>query len=210
MMAEKPSNRLLYRPARKDDCRTIAKLFSMSSDGVADYIWTGLAEPGEDILDVGQRRYESEDSVFSYRKCIVAEIDGQIAGMLLAFPMPEPENPGEASETDPVLAPYGKLEQYNSYYICGMAVFPEYRGMGIGTKFLEIAERKAKELNLLQLSLIVFEGNTGAKKLYERHGFRETAREPIVPHKLIRHTGYALLMVKKIDWSIQSAILTPA
>ena len=68
--------------------------------------------------------------------------------------------------------------------------------MGIGTKFLKIAESKAKELNLPQLSLIVFEGNTGAKKLYERHGFRVTDREPIVPHELIRHTGYALLMVK--------------
>jgi len=119
--------------------------------------------------------------------------------MLVAFPMPEPSDSDENAETDPVLAPYGKLEQYKSFYICGMAVFPEYRGMGIGTKFLEIAERKAKELNLTQLSLIVFEGNTGAKKLYERHGFRETARELIVPHELIRHTGYALLMVKKID-----------
>jgi ribosomal protein S18 acetylase RimI-like enzyme len=198
-MAEKPSDRVLYRPARKDDCRTIAMLFSMSSDGVADYIWTGLAEPGEDIMDVGRRRYESQDSVFSYRNCVVAEIDVKIAGMLVAFPMPEPDNHDEETETDPVLAPYGKLEQYNSYYICGMAAFPEYRGMGIGTKFLEIAEKKAKELNLPQLSLIVFEGNEGAKKLYERQGFREIAREPIVPHELIRHTGYALLMVKNLD-----------
>jgi len=196
MMAGKLSDNTVFRPARKDECRTIAKLFSMSSDGVADYIWSGLAEPGEDILDVGLRRYESEDSVFSYKNCVIAEIDGQVAGMLVAFPMSEPENTGEDSETDPVLAPYGKLEQYNSYYICGMAVFSEYRGMGIGTKFLKIAESKAKELNLPQLSLIVFEGNTGAKKLYERHGFRVTDREPIVPHELIRHTGYALLMVK--------------
>lgn len=198
-MAENPSDNLLFRPARKDECRTIARLFSMSSDGVADYIWTGLVEPGEDILDVGQRRYESEESVFSYKNCVVAEIDGKIAGMLVAFPMPEPDDSGEDTETDPVLAPYGRLEQHNSYYICGMAVFPEYRGMGIGTKFLEIAQKKAKELNLPQLSLIVFEGNEGAKKLYERHGFRVTARERIVPHELIHHTGHALLMVKDVD-----------
>ncbi len=197
-MSQNPANRIHYRPARKDECRTIAKLFSMSSDGVADYIWTGLAEHGEDILDVGERRYESESSVFSYKNCVVAEIDGKIAGMLVAFPMPEPDDTGEESETDAVLAPYGKLEQYNSYYICGMAVFPEYRGMGIGTEFLDIAEKKAKELNLPQLSLIVFEENAGAKKLYEHHGFRETAREAVVPHELIHHTGYALLMVKDL------------
>jgi hypothetical protein len=43
------------RPARKSDCRRIAELYRISSDGVADYIWAKLAEPGEDVLDVGRR-----------------------------------------------------------------------------------------------------------------------------------------------------------
>ena len=33
---------LPLRPARIDDCRRIAELFRMSSDGVADYIWSPL------------------------------------------------------------------------------------------------------------------------------------------------------------------------
>lgn len=57
-----------FRAAKKEDCRTIAELYSISSDGVADYIWSMLAEDGENILDVGQRRYEQEESVFSYKK----------------------------------------------------------------------------------------------------------------------------------------------
>ena len=32
------------RPARKPDSRTIARLCSIASDGVADYIWTRRAE----------------------------------------------------------------------------------------------------------------------------------------------------------------------
>ncbi len=80
-------NDLQFRPAEKSDCRAIASLYSISSDGIADYIWTKLAQPGEDILDVGQRRYEREDTLFSYRNCTVAILDEKIAGMLVAFPI---------------------------------------------------------------------------------------------------------------------------
>ena len=48
---------------------------------------------------------------------------------------------------------------------------------------------------VLELSLIVFEQNAGAKRLYERHGFREVDRRPAVPHELIYYRGDALLMV---------------
>ena len=186
-----------FRPADKRECLKIAELFSIASDGVADYIWTKHSAPEENIIDFGARRYASEDSVFSYRNTTVAEVDSAVAGILVAFPMYESGQ--DVSEVDPVLAPYMKLEQYDSYYICAMALFPEFRGKGIGTRLLEIAEEQAKENNLNQLSLIVFEQNKGAKKLYERHGYYEIKREPVVPHELIHHTGDALLMVKNLS-----------
>lgn len=197
-MTQSFSDRVTFRPAREDECRTIARLYSISSDGLADYIWTTLAKPGEDILDVGARRYSNEDLLFSYKNCVIAELEGEIIGMLAAYPMYVPENPGAVRETDPVLVPYTILEKHESYYIMGGAVFPEHRGKGVGTKLLEIAKRKAIENNLPQISLIVFEQNVGAKKLYERHGFYEIMRERIVPHELIHYTGYALLMVKDV------------
>ncbi len=70
-------NEFTIRPAVKSECRTIAELYRISSDGVAEYIWTKLAEPGEDLLDVGQRRYEQEDSVFSYRNCSMVDRKGE-------------------------------------------------------------------------------------------------------------------------------------
>jgi ribosomal protein S18 acetylase RimI-like enzyme len=184
-------------PARKSDCRTIAALYRISSDGVVDYIWTKIAEPGEDILDIGQRRYEREEGVFSYRNCTVAVLDNEVIGMLVAFPMHVDED--AEKESDPVLAPYSILEEDNSYYICGMAVFPGYRGLGLGTRFLELAENQARKRKLPRLSLIVFEQNAGAKRLYERHGYREVARRPVVSHPLIHYTGDALLMVKQVS-----------
>jgi len=183
------------RPGRKEDCGTIARLYSIASDGVADYIWTKLAEPGEDILEVGQRRYEREDTPFSYENCTVAELGGKLVGMLVAFPMHvDPLH----EETDPVLAPYSKLEEDDSYYTCGVAVFPEYQGRGIGSQFMELAEEQAREKGFNKVSLVVFEQNTGAKRLYDRLGYVEVTREPVYPHPLIHHTGDALLMVKPL------------
>lgn len=184
-----------FRPAIKDDCAIIAALYSISSDGVADYIWTQMAELGEDILAVGRRRYERENSVFSYRNCTVVENEGNTIGMLVAFPMHA--DPSE-EESDPVLAPYSKLEEDDSYYICGMALFPEHRGRGIGTRLLALAEEHARDKGFEKVSLIVFEQNTGAKQLYDRTGYRETRREPVYPHPLIHYTGDAVLMVKEI------------
>lgn len=191
--------RVKIRAARREDSRKIAELFSISSDGVADYMWSTLAEPGEDILDVGERRYSRDNTQFSYQNCTIAELDGEVVGMIAAFPMETEESNYPEKDVDPVLAPYAKLEEPNSYYIAGMAVFPEYRGNGIGSKFLEIAERQAKDVGLNRVNLIVFEGNSGAKRLYERHGYHEIAREKVAPDELIHYEGYALLMVKDIQ-----------
>jgi len=185
-----------YRPARKEDCATIARLYSISSDGVADYVWTQLAEPGENILDVGRRRYEHEDSVFSYHNCTIAEVDGEIAGMLVAFPMQV--DPRAEPDTDPVLAPFSRLEEDGSFYICGVALFEQFRGRKIGSHFMQLAESRARELGLNKTSLIVFEKNEGACRLYNRLGYREIKRETIVPHRLIHLDGDAILMVKTL------------
>lgn len=186
-----------FRPAMLSDCRKIAELYSLSSDGVADYIWAKKAETGEDIVDVGKRRYEQEDSAFSYKNVVVVTNKNEVIGMLVTFPMTV-EKAVDHQEEDPVLVPYSKLEEDGSYYICGVALFPEYRGYGIGSKLMEIAEEQAKEKGYNKLSLIVFEQNTGARKLYEKVGYREVAREPVVPHDLIHYDGYAILMVKSI------------
>lgn len=189
-------NNITFTAAQIEHSRTIARLYSISSDGVADYIWTQLAEPGQDILDVGQRRYERENTPFSYQSCTLAEVDGEIAGMMVEFPMSVDAN--APPEEDPVLAPYSELEEDASLYICGVALFERFRGHGIGSEFMRQAEQSATAQGLSKLSLIVFEQNTGAKSLYDRLGYIETARAAVVPHPLIHYSGDALLMVKTI------------
>jgi ribosomal protein S18 acetylase RimI-like enzyme len=155
------------RPAHKSECRRIAELYSISSDGVADYIWTKPAEQGEGILDVGRRRYERKDTPFSYENCKMAEHQESVVGMLVAFPM---EVDKEYQETDLILVPHSVLEEDQRYYVCGMAVDEGHRGKGIGTGLLDEAEQTCRQLGFRKLSLIVFEKNGNARRLYERFG----------------------------------------
>ncbi len=188
---------LTLRPAAKEDSPTIAELFTMSSDGLSEYIWGQLAEPGEALLDVGTRRYAREGIAFSYENCLMAEIDGAIVGMLHSFPMEE--DPDAEPETDPVLRPYSELEDPGSLYISSVAVFPDYRGRGIGNRLLAAARERAKEIELPRLSLICFERNESALRLYLRLGYTEIDRRAIVPHPTLHYSdGDAILLACQV------------
>jgi ribosomal protein S18 acetylase RimI-like enzyme len=191
--------RVTFRAATVEDSRTIAELFSISSDGVVDYVWMTLASeyPGLEPVEIGTVRYAREEGNFSYTNCVLAEREGEVIGQLCTYPVEasaeEPDDP-----VDPVLEPYARLEIPGTLYISSLALFEGFRGMGLGTQMLSIARDQARERDLDALSLLVFEQNTGAVKLYEREGFREVDRAPVVPHSLIRHTGDVILMTAQV------------
>jgi len=145
---------------------------------------------------VARLRYEREGTQISYQNCTVASAHKKIAGMFMAWP--EPVQVDVEEETDPVLAPLVNLREEGSYYIDCIAVFEDYRGRGIGSELLRLAEQRANDKELGKMSLIVFEKNSKAKILYERIGYGEVSRATTVPHKLIRYTGDAVLMTKTL------------
>jgi ribosomal protein S18 acetylase RimI-like enzyme len=59
--------------------------------------------------------------------------------------------------------------------LLALAVLPSYQNKGIGTKLLhhviEVADRVAPTSRIAALRLTVAESNTGAQRLYARHGF---------------------------------------
>ncbi len=187
-----------FRTATKEDCYELARLFRIASSGVADYMWSRLAPkyPGLTPLEIGTRRFAREEGNFSYRNCVVAEQDGAVIGMLFTF-LTEEGQKADDEPADPILKPYEELEVPGSFYICALAVFPRFRGRGVGTKMLSIARKQAYQRGFGALSLLVFEHNEGALRLYERNGFEVAGRAPVVPHELIQYTGEVLLMASE-------------
>ena len=182
------------RPATKADAREIASLFLMSSDGLASYIWSRVGAPGADLLEVGASRYSRENTAFSYQNCHMVEIGGQVVAMLHAFKMESDETP----ETDPVLRPYSELEDPGSLYVSGVAVRSEFRRRGYARKLMILADRLAAAQGLTRVSLICFDRNVPALRLYASLGFREMDRRAIVPHPSLHYSdGHALLLVRE-------------
>jgi ribosomal protein S18 acetylase RimI-like enzyme len=193
----------LFRLAQSSDARQIAELVAISSDGVAVIDWEQQArEENCTALDIGERIYQIPQQGYSYTSATIVEKNGQTAGMLLTFAMPDssprnPENRPNAHDTN-VFAPYIYLEEPNSWYICGVAFYPQHRGQGLGTEMMALANEQAKEKGFSKLSLVAFEQNTGSVRLYERLGYRVVDSAPVVPHPMIHYSGDALLMTRLV------------
>jgi ribosomal protein S18 acetylase RimI-like enzyme len=65
-----------------------------------------------------------------------------------------------------------------------VVVLPEARGAGIGTALMDAVEKWARERRIEHLSVAVRTANEGARRLYERRGFRslyETMYSTLAP-----------------------------
>jgi ribosomal protein S18 acetylase RimI-like enzyme len=66
-----------------------------------------------------------------------------------------------------------------------IALAPEARGRGLGTELLTALLALARSRGVRAMSLNVSGANTPARRLYERHGFRDTGLPPQNPGDLI-------------------------
>ena len=133
------------RPATARDAADIARLFLVSSDGLAAYIWERDRAPGGDLLAHGAARYARHGTSFSYENCTVAAAGDRVVAMLHAFEMPETDG----AEEDFILRPYSELEDPGSLYISGIAVDADRRGQGIGNALLDVAEGIASKRGVI-------------------------------------------------------------
>jgi ribosomal protein S18 acetylase RimI-like enzyme len=190
----------LLRPATKTDARALAELIDFAGEGFGRYLWSQAAMPGEDPLEVGMRRALREEGGFSYRHAIVAEMNTKTAGLLLGYRLASPYETGDLAALPAIVRPLVELESKapGSWYVNALAAYPEFRGRGLGTRLLAEAEAIASGTGATAISLIVAEENRGAKRLYERAGYREIARRPLVPFPGLGHTGDWVLMAKPL------------
>ena len=66
-----------------------------------------------------------------------------------------------------------------------LVVHPDFRGMGIGTKLLQHAEAVAATSGKHRITLGVIEENDGARRLYERCGYKLTNTQRGFPLQFI-------------------------
>lgn len=67
---------------------------------------------------------------------------------------------------------------YNKAYIYGFRIFKQYRGQGIGSYMMDIAESDLFDRGFRWVNLNVGKDNLRARRLYERLGYKVVAAEP--------------------------------
>lgn len=191
-------NTIPIRPARREDAADLAYLINEAGEGLAYWMWS-RNEAGIDAWEWGRQRAARDEGDFSWRNAWVVDRDSKVVAMLLGFVIaPADIDLGEVPE---IVRPLVKLEQLaaGSWYINAIATRSEYRGQGIGRELIEFAAKQAREAGCTKLSLQNFVSNANARRLYERAGFREVAREPMVRIEGLPDYGASILHVRELD-----------
>ncbi len=137
--------------------------------------------PRESAWDVGRRRAERDEGSFSYRNTTVIEDAGKAAACLIGYDIPDDPQP-IPPDMPPMFVPLQELENLApaTWYVNVLAVLPEHRNKGYGTRLLALADETGRKLGKRGMSVIVADANTGARRLYERCGYVEKERRPMV------------------------------
>jgi ribosomal protein S18 acetylase RimI-like enzyme len=196
-----------------DDC---TKLIYISGPNLLSFIYN---EKEPKIYELLKTFYKNPGNTFSKENIIIEEENGKIRGLVLAHPVSNLKqfminelkcikNTKKSlfnflitlfkmlSRLKLVLY-YPRLRN-DEFFICNLAVFKDYRGMGIATKLLEKTEKMAMEKGLNKLSLYVEIDNSNAKRVYEKFGFLE-ANKAVFPKKYNKYNLLGFIkMIKEI------------
>ena len=190
-----------FRPATPDDATDLALLLDAASRRLVSWRWSTLAQPGQSWFEVGRARILTlTDNQAHYANWLVAEVEGHPVGALNAHAVPDAVEDTDFADLDPVFHPLVELEPLTAgtFYIMAAAVFAEHRGHGHGTALLDKAADLARARGLTRLTLMTESFNDGARRLYQRHGFRDLDRRPFVAFPGSDEAGDWTLMAKDL------------
>ncbi len=165
------------RPAERREAAEIAILVDISSHGFASWLWHGAVLDGrtETAMEHGWQ-YMRADGTEGWQSTIVAEWNGEIAGLSIGFTVDESLN--DQSAQHPVLDQLIAMQRriIGNRFIDSVGVYREFRGKGIGRALVANEIDLARRNGNPAISLITESHNDVALSLYGAHGFKEIER----------------------------------
>ena len=175
---------LNIRKATANDATLIARVVAMAigEEGTRHYC-------GDDYQSVLEEIARLENSQYSYRNTIIAEIDGKPAGAAVAYDGADLYQLRDVTLRH-IFDRTGKTHNIedetdaSEIYLDSIAVMPEYRGHGIGKRLLLALKEKALNEYGKDLGLLVDFENPDAERLYESVGFERMNVKDFLGHKM--------------------------
>lgn len=198
-MSIERNDKVAIRPARVEDAPVLARLVNYAGEGLPLYLWDKMAAEGKGPWEVGEQRAAREEGSFSYRNATIIEVDGNAAGALIGYAIPDDPEP-VPHDLPAMFVPLLELENLapGTWYVNVLAVLPDFRNYGLGARLLVRADETGLQLGMGGMSVIVADNNTGARRLYQRHGYTETARRPMVKEDWQSNGSEWILLTKEL------------
>lgn len=167
---------MVIRKAEKKDAKASIPLLLTALDEMT-VIFTGY-ENEEEIIKKFEEFFSLEEGRYSYKNFSVCEVDGKIAGIVVAYYSDEGEKLDSVLLNS--LRKLGIEREYfekefndGEYYIDSIAVSSEYQGRGIAKKLINFVENEGKKKGYKKMSLIVHENKEKPHSIYKKLGYEE-------------------------------------
>lgn len=150
---------------------------------------------GPDVKTILKKLFAHPFNLFSHTHCYTIEYEGKVAGMILSYAFRGAGTIQETFWTGFLLMKFmggkffrrlgialkldladwlnllrGVLDR--NYYISNVAIYPEFRGFGLGTRLMAKAEEEARISGVKKCALDVESENAGAIRLYKKMGYK--------------------------------------
>jgi ribosomal protein S18 acetylase RimI-like enzyme len=198
------SIKISVRSASVEDAEDFANLILLSALSLFSELLGKEAKPIVKYL------FYRSKNLFSFQHTYVAKVENKNIGIILSYDWNARVR--ESIRTGILLYKYNSasfIKKFNSwislysigkisreeYYISNLAVHPEYRRLGIGSKLVSKAESEAKECKLRKVALDVESSNVGAINFYRRINYRISNRFSV---KLDNQTFHFYRMCKEL------------
>lgn len=201
---------MFIRQARIEDADEAAELICMAW-GECAHVLAGSTNR-KAVQEVVKKFYKQPDNILSYQNIYVAEGRNGIAGLVLSFPsdnftrlnkllvekLPTFYKSNTADYHRKVIPMLKTKEaEPGEYYIDSLAVYPQYRSCGVGSRLLKAATLKSHKLGISKTSLIVKPENKEALRLYEKYGYsvrgklKQAGTNFLSMVNVVNRTGYS-------------------
>ena len=186
---------MIIRRAKIEDQDVVIELVVEAIENLSN-IFTGYEENSlakkklKDLYSLSKNR-------FSYDSCLVAEIDGEVAGSIMAYPGVEMKKLNEPlieklkerfKDNEEVFREFSQAIQESKeafddeYYIDNLAVVAKYRGRGISRALIEEAEKEGFTQGYNRISILADINNEKAFSIYKKMGYVEDCELAVLGH----------------------------
>jgi ribosomal protein S18 acetylase RimI-like enzyme len=202
-----------YRPAEPSDADIAGRLLFESFPKLATFL-IGLGNPDR-AKEILKHLYSVTGNRFSHEYTRMAVRGGRVVGLVIGYPgrrltrldlqlgrlmLRQYRLRGKVAlfiRAWPLV--FVKEAERDEFLLSNLAVKRNLRGQGIGSGLLSQVEECARQAGFEKVALIVRIDNQGAKRLYERHGFKVTATY-LESNKRVPYVGPGIhRMVKQIQ-----------